>query len=158
MIRNHGFTFVELLVCLVLLGILASIVIPVAEISARQSKEKDLKQSLVEIRQAIDAFKMASEQNKIPKPYKTESGYPPDLKVLEGVKTKDGRIIVDRFIRRIPQDPFFKGNKDMVLPEETWGQRTYLSDHDKPLKGDDIYDVYSLSEQKGTNGISYNQW
>lgn len=158
MIGNRGFTFVELLVCLVLLGILASIVIPVTEITSRNSKEKDLKRSLVEIRQAIDAFKTASEQNKIPKSFKTETGYPSNLKVLEGVKTKDGKIVVERFIRNIPRDPFFEGNIENFSPEETWGKRAYLSDYDKPKNGDDVYDIYSLSEQKGTNGIPYNQW
>ncbi|MBC6962514.1 MAG: general secretion pathway protein GspG, partial [Nitrosomonas sp.] len=60
------------------------------------------------------------------------------------------------FMRRLPRDPMFPDTE--VPAAETWGKRSYASPPDSPEEGDDIYDVYSLSEKAGLNGIPYNQW
>ena len=88
-----------------------------------------------------------------------DSGYPPSLEVLvEGAKdarsTKEETKIY--FLRRIPRDPF---NDDSSLSAaETWGKRSYKSPPDAPEAGEDVFDVYSLSEQVGINGIPYKEW
>lgn len=153
---KRGFTFVELIVSLALLALFASVVIPVSEISSRQRKENELKQSLKDIRQALDAYKAASDQEIISAQFRTVSGYPPNLNVLTGVPGQNNGGLPLRFLRQIPRDPFYDDAK--VMSENTWHQRAYLSDPDKPQKGEDIYDVYSASTEIGTNGVMYSQW
>ena len=150
---SGGFTFVELIVSLALLALLASVVMPVSDLMSRQNKEKELKQALLEVRHAIDAYKIASDRSEVPEQFRTASGYPPNLGVLTGIA--DGKKVI-RFIRRIPRDPF--ANKNILKAEDTWGKRSYVSEIDKPKAGEDVYDIYSLSMQIGSTGVSYNQW
>lgn len=152
----NGFTYIELLVALALLALIASVVIPVSDLTSRQQKERELKQALLEMRQAIDAYKLASDRNEIPEQYKTASGYPPNLTVLTGIPSSFDAEKPLRFLRRIPDNPFVE-IKDLK-PEDAWAQRSYISEANEPKAGEDVYDVYYASTAVGTNGISYNQW
>jgi general secretion pathway protein G len=73
-----GFTLIELLVVVAIVALLASIAAPLAELSWQRGKEQDLRYALRQIREAIDAYKRASEDGKIERKADA-SGYPPTL-------------------------------------------------------------------------------
>jgi len=146
---------IELLVVMVVLSVLATAAMPLMELTLKRSKERELKESLSEIRHALDAYKRAYDTGHIPK-MTEKSGYPPTLSALvEGVPDEKDNKKLMYFLRRIPKDPFAEQG---VPAEESWGLRSYQSSADKPQPGIDVYDVYSLSEGTGMNGIPYKQW
>ena len=155
--RQTGFTLIELMATVVIIALLATMVLPVAEITIQRQREQDLRAALRQIREAIDAYKLASDEGRIPRAA-DESGYPPRLEVLaNGVvdpKTPDKRRIY--FMRRLPRDPLATDPK--LDAAATWGKRSYVSPPDNPSEGDDVFDVYSLSTGTGLNGIPYRQW
>lgn len=153
----RGFTLIELLVTLVIVAILATVAFPMAEVTVQRSKEQELRAALREIRQAIDAYKLASDDGRVPKAL-TATGYPERLEILvSGVaNAKSPNHEKLYFLRRIPRNPF--SNDPTVPNADTWGKRSYASPPDEPREGDDIYDVYVASEAIGLNGISYRQW
>ena len=155
---EKGFTLIELLITITILAILASVVMPLSQMSVKRSKEMELREDLRVMRTAIDGYKRAWDEGKI-KRSANESGYPPDLETLvEGVEDASspagGKKI--RFLRRVPRDPM---NPDPALePHETWGLRSYDSDPDEPEEGPDVFDVYSRSEDIAIDGTPYRSW
>ena len=151
-----GFTLIEMMVTLTLLAILGLAVVPMAQLSAKRQQEAELRQSLRDIRNAIDTWKSAADEGRIARSA-TESGYPATLASLvagsEDLRNPGKRTL--RFLRRIPRDPF----ADAKLPAEAqWGLRSYASTAEDPRPGDDVYDVYSQSTGVGLNGIPYRDW
>ena len=151
-----GFTLIELLVTVAVLAVLATVAIPVAETTFQRGREKELRLALRELRSAIDAYKQASDEGLIRREI-DQSGYPPSLQSLvDGTANeKSPTRSMLYFLRRIPRDPF----ADPTLPpEKTWGLRSYASSAETPTPGIDVYDVYSLSERTGLNGVPFRQW
>lgn len=156
--RVRGFTLIEMVVTVAILGVLASMVVPLAELTVQRQKEQELKRNLRSIRDAIDAYKRADEDGRIVRS-SGSTGYPPSLDVLvDGVTdAKDVRGQQIYFLRRLPRDPFFRADAT-VRASDTWGKRSYSSPPDAPREGDDVYDVYSMARGIGLNGVAYRVW
>ena len=155
----RGLTLIELVVTMVILSILASLIVPSARLTAKRTKEIELRRDLREIRRAIDNYyadyQEAVKEGKIPKVL-DESGYPKTLQVL--VDGYDfGGLYKDkqRFLRRIPKDPFQPENAE----KPGWGLRSYEDEPDSTIwGGQDVYDVYSLSDGTAIDGTKYKDW
>ena len=123
----------------------------------QRSREHDLRVALRQIRGALDAYKRAVDEGRVAKKA-DESGYPPSLDVLvRGVPDeKNPEKAKIYFLRRLPRDPF--NSDSSAPPARTWGKRSYASPPEAPQEGKDVFDVYSLAEGKGLNGIAYREW
>ncbi len=154
---RSGFTLIELLVTLAILGVLASVAMPVAQVAVQRHHEQELRRALWEIRRGIDAYKRASDEGRIPKAVGS-SGYPANLQILvEGIPDqRDPKRNKIYFLRRIPRNPM---HTDMEVDDATsWGKRSYASDATDPQEGDDVYDIYVASSGIGLNGVPYGKW
>jgi general secretion pathway protein G len=146
-----GLTLIELVVACGILVTLSGMAVPLVRVQMKRQKETELRRDLIEMRDAIDRYKDAADQNLIRVEVGTE-GYPPDLQTLvdpiQLAGAPDRRI---RFLRRIPVDPM-TGTKD-------WGLRSVQDDADADSwGGQDVFDVYSKSTGTALNGEKYSDW
>jgi len=154
--RQRGFTLIEMLVVLAIVGLLAAAARPMLELSQQRSQEFELRSALRHLRGAIDAYKRASDEGRVGKPADA-SGYPPDLQALvDGVpdiRTPTGERIY--FLRSLPRDPF----ADPTLPAaQTWALRSYDSPPNSPREGRDVFDIHSRSERAALDGSNVKDW
>jgi len=92
--HHRGFTLIELVVTLALVGLVAYVSVPLFEVTSTRMREAELRSALRQIRTAIDAYKVAADTGVIEKGA-TDSGYPPSLQVL--VEGESGRTgLADR--------------------------------------------------------------
>lgn len=154
---SSGFTLIELVITVAIVALLATIVLPVAELSVQRSKESELHIALRQIRSGIDAYKRAVDEGRIIKSA-DESGYPKSLAALvEGVPDATSSTKSNiYFLRRIPRNPLVAD--PTVTAPDSWGKRSYASPPDDPQEGDDVFDVYAPSGKVGLNGIPYREW
>lgn len=152
---QRGYSFVELLVVTAILFILASAVMPLAQVTAQRQREIELRAALRQMRTAIDKFKDAVDQGRIAaselKP--GSEGYPPDLETLvEGVPMQNDQSGVRlKFLRRIPIDP--------MTNSTDWGLRSYQDRPDSTTwGGQSVFDVYTKSEATALDGTKYKDW
>jgi len=153
--EEAGYTFVELLVVTTILLILASAVMPLAQVATQRQREAELRRSLRELRTSIDQFKNAVDQGRIPT---TElepgnQGYPPDLETLvDGISAaNDATGTKLRFLRRIPRDPMTNSIE--------WGLRSYQdSATSTSWGGQNVFDVYTTFSGTALDGSNYRDW
>ena len=151
----RGYSFLELLIVTAILFILASTVMPLAQVTSQRQREAELRRSLREMRTAIDKFKEEADRMNIA-PTELEPGnenYPEDLDVLvEGVAANNdatGRKL--KFLRRIPIDP--------MTNSTDWGKRSYQDDADsRSWGGQNVWDVYTTSDGTALDGTKYSDW
>ena len=153
----RGFTLIELVITVAIVALLATAVLPVNELVVQRTQEQDLRRSLRQLREAIDAYKQASDEGRIRKSV-GDSGYPKTLEALvDGVEDqKSPNKAKIYFLRRIPRDPF--STDPTLSAADTWGKRSYESPPDDPREGDDVFDVFSRAAGKGINGQPYRDW
>jgi general secretion pathway protein G len=151
---QRGFTFIELVVVTTILLVLASTVMPLAQVTMQRQREVELRRSLREMRTALDKFKDAVDQGLIPQTElePANEGYPPELETLvDGVSVANdasGRKL--KFLRRIPVDPMTK---------DEWGLRSYQDDPDSSSwGGQNVFDVYTKSDGTALDGTKYRDW
>lgn len=157
--NEKGITFIELLVTVAILVILSALVLPVAKFAVQRQRELELRRSLREIRDAIDAYHeaaMPTTPGATPKfqvKFGTD-GWPPDLKSLVEGETLIGDVKGKkiRFLRRIPLDP--------ITNTYEWGLRSTQDDPDSSSwGGENVWDVYCKSEAMSLDGVThYNEW
>ena len=152
---ERGYSFVELLIVTAILFILASAVVPLAQVASQRQRESELRAALRQVRTAIDKFKDAVDNGRIAT---TElepgsEGYPPDLETLvEGVPIQNDQSGAKlKFLRRVPIDPMTNSME--------WGLRAY---QDKPGSTTwgrgNVFDVYSKSGATALDGTKYKDW
>jgi general secretion pathway protein G len=155
--RTRGFTLIEIVVVVAIVGILSSVAYPLANLANQRSREAELRLALRQIRTGIDAYKAAADAGKIEKTA-DDSGFPHKLEdLVNGVEDKtspDRKMIY--FMRRLPRDPMAADTVGSAAA--TWGKRSYASPPDAPQEGKDVFDVYSLSDKNGLNGLAYREW
>ncbi len=154
---GHGFSLIELLVVVAIMSILASIGLPLAELAHKRTQEEDLRRSLREIRNALDAYKRLVDTGRIARAADA-SGYPPRLQVLvDGVpdaQSPQGTLLY--LLRRLPRDPL--ASDTVTEAADTWTPRSYTSSADDPQPGRDVFDVHSKSAGIGMDGVPYRKW
>ncbi|UFS70868.1 type II secretion system GspH family protein [Geomonas sp. RF6] len=162
--NNRGLSLIELVVTLVILSILASVIIPSAQMTNRRGKEIELRANLRLIRTALDDFKKDYDRAQLSgstlKDFGAggiKSGYPETLEVLvEGYDFGGVLPYKKKYLRRIPRDPFHVVTDPK---EEKWGMRSYTDNPDSTQWGkEDVYDVYSLSDETAIDGTKYKDW
>ena len=130
--RPRGFTLIEMLVTVTIVGLLSTIAFPMLELAAKRSHEQELREALRQIRTALDSYKQNVDEGRIVEETKG-SGYPPSLEVLvSGVvdAKSPNKSQMIYFLRRIPPDPFAPEVKPMaaagvceVMPVRPLGHR-----------------------------------
>jgi general secretion pathway protein G len=152
-----GFTLIELVITVAIVAVLASVALPLNDLIVQRGKEADLRRSLRDIREAIDAYKQAFDEGRMVKRV-GDSGYPKRLEdLVDGVEDqKDPKKNRIYFLRRIPRDPFAEDPAQTAA--ESWAKRAYLSPPDDPREGEDVFDIYTRSTLIGLNGRPLKEW
>ena|SRR5215471_6793423 len=143
-----GFTLIELIVATAILVILTGMALPLARVSIKRTKEKELRYDLWQMRDAIDRYKDAAYRGVFQTKVGSE-GYPPDFDTLVNGVDVGGKKV--KFLRKVPVDPM-TGNTD-------WGLRSMQDDPDSDSwGGQNVFDVYTKSEGTGLDGTKYKTW
>ncbi len=158
--NNRGISIIELIATLVILSIIATVILPSAQMTMKRNREIELRRELRLIRTAIDEYKKNYDQALLEKKLPVvmdKSGYPETLQALvDGYDFGGLTNYKKKFLRQIPVDPF---NPPQPGEEPKWGLRSYADQPDSTSwGGEDVYDVYSLSNETAIDGTKYKDW
>jgi general secretion pathway protein G len=127
--KDAGFTLVELMIVLAIIGVLLTVAIPSFVGAVRQAREAVLKEDLHVLRSAIDSY--TADKQKAP-------------------QSLDD-LVTDGYLKEIPLDP-------MTRARDTWQTSTSDSLHSLDQTDPGIDDVHSGSQDQGSDGQPYNTW
>ena len=146
---ERGFTLLELIVASTILAILTLMAVPLARVTIQREKEKQLRQALWDMRDAIDRYKLDADRGAFQTKVDSQN-YPPDLETLvKGIEAQGGKKI--RYLRSIPMDPMTKSKE--------WGMRSMQDDPDSDSwGGQNVFDVYTKSQGTGLDDTKYKDW
>jgi general secretion pathway protein G len=132
-----GFTLLELLVVMTIIGILAAIAVPALKNSPQKGREAALREDLFTMRSCLDQF------------HGDKGHYPPDLQTL----------VSEGYIRKIPVDPVTKSDSTWIVQKEEIpeGEEGGTADSAEP-ETPGIIDVHSGSKAKALDGTMYADW
>ncbi len=143
----------EMMVVAAVLVLLAMVSFPLVRNVVRDQKEMELRLALNKLRHGVDEYKRYCDAGLLGELEIGSRCYPVDLEILLEPVQLVGQPPENevRFLNRIPVDPMTK--------EADWGLRSYEDDPDSDYwGGEDVYDVHSLSDRTGLNGIPYRDW
>lgn len=127
--QNAGFTLIELMIVMAIVGVLTVVAIPSFTSAIRQAREAALKEDLHVMRAAIDSYTM--DKQKAP-------------------QSLDD-LVTDGYLRAIPEDPF-------THAKDTWVADTGDSMHSLDQTDPGIEDVHSGAQETGSDGQPYSTW
>src|SRR6266849_5589847 len=146
--RTRGFTLVEMIAAITILMILTGMAIPLARVTIKRERERELRHAIWEMRDAIDRYKDAADRGAFQIKVGSE-GYPPDLETLvDGIDVGGKK---QRFLRKIPIDP--------MTGQAEWGMRSMQDDATSDSwGGQNVFDVYSKSQGTALDDSKYKDW
>ena len=168
--NSRGVTFLELLITLAIIMILASVVLPLTKIGGKRSKELELRQALRIVRTSIDEFRQdwARDGNTLLGPLCVKNqlsckentgltGYPKSLETLLLVELSGEESVIEeksavrRYLRRIPFDP--------MTNSQEWGLRCYQDEADVDnWCGEDVFDIHTTGSGVAIDKTKYRDW
>lgn len=127
--NSRGFTLIELMIVMTIIGILASIAAPNYQRSVIKAREAVLMENLYQMRRAIDAY------------FADHTKYPDSLETL----------VESKYLRGIPVDPF-------TTTADTWETVVPTPTAEGEVAEGGVEDVHSGSDLVGLNGTPYRDW
>lgn len=127
--QDAGFTLIELMIVMAIIGVLAVVAIPSFVGALKQAREAVLKEDLHVLRTAIDSY--TEDKQKAP-------------------QSLDD-LIQDGYLKAIPEDP-------ITHSSTTWVTNTSDALHSIDQSDPGIDDVHSGSEETSTSGQPYSSW